>query len=97
MQINNINSFMNFEDYEGKLKTQDKANSFSKVLIDALDKVNKMQIDSSEQKDLLAIGEVDNLHDVAIVSEKAEIALQVTMSIRNKIVDAYKEIMRIQI
>ena len=40
---------------------------------------------------------MDNLHDITIAAEKANIALQLTLSIRNKIVEAYKEIMRIQI
>lgn len=96
MQINNIKDFMNFKEYEKNIDNKDD-NKFSQVLINALDDVNKMQIDSKEQKNLLALGEMDNLHDLSIMSEKAEISLQVTMSIRNKLVDAYKEIMRIQI
>lgn len=88
---------MNFVDGEEKIRGIDKGVNFSSVLKDALNDVNKMQINSKEQKELLALGEIDNLHDLSIMSEKADLALQVTMSIRNKVVEAYKEIMRMQI
>ncbi len=97
MNVNQINNFMKFADYEKKENALNSKDSFSKLLGDALNNVNKLQLDSREQKNLLAIGEMDNLHDVTIMAEKAEIALQVTMSMKNKIVEAYKEIMRIQI
>lgn len=70
---------------------------FGDYLKNALDKVNQLQVDSDNYKKMLAVGELDNLHDVMIASEKANIALQLTMSIRNKVVDAYREIMRMQI
>lgn len=70
---------------------------FSEVLHNALQKVNSLQIESDEYRNLLITGEVDNLHDVTIAQEKANIALQLTLSIRNKVVEAYREIMRMQI
>ncbi len=97
MKINNIKDFVNFKEYQEEAKNTNKDNSFSQVFKNALNDVNKMQIDSRQQKNLLALGEIENLHDLSIISEKAEISLQVVMSMRNKIVEAYKEIMRIQI
>ncbi len=70
---------------------------FSSFLKDALDKVNERQIVSDEYKKLLVTGDVDNLHDVTIAAEKANISLQLTLGIRNKVVEAYREIMRMQI
>ncbi len=70
---------------------------FSNLLEESLDKVNQLQREKEEYKNLLITGEVDNLHDITIATEKANIALQLTLSIRNKIVEAYKEIMRMQI
>ncbi len=72
-------------------------NQFSSFLRDALDKVNEQQIVSDEYKKLLVTGDVDNLHDVTIAAEKANISLQLTLGIRNKIIEAYREIMRMQI
>lgn len=45
----------------------------------------------------LATGEIQNLHQVTIDSLKAEIALQFTLQIRNKVIESYQEIMRMQI
>lgn len=71
--------------------------SFSNYFKDALNEVNELQMMGDEYKELLVTGDVDNLHDVTIAAEKANISLQLTLGIRNKIVEAYKEIMRMQI
>ncbi|MEY8303200.1 flagellar hook-basal body complex protein FliE [Anaerosalibacter bizertensis] len=71
--------------------------SFGTYLKEAINDVNKLQIESENYKKLLATGDIDNLHDVMIAAEKANISLQLTMSIRNKVVDAYREIMRMQL
>ena len=99
MQINTIglnNSNLTLEELNQNSKLQNK-NEFSLFLNDALDKVNQLQIESDNYKKLLVTGEVDNLHDVTIAAEKANISLQLTLGIRNKVVEAYREIMRMQI
>ncbi|HHV27229.1 flagellar hook-basal body complex protein FliE [Anaerosalibacter bizertensis] len=78
-------------------KKQSNSLSFGTYLKEAINDVNKLQIESENYKKLLATGDVDNLHDVMIAAEKADISLQLTMSIRNKVVDAYREIMRMQL
>lgn len=45
----------------------------------------------------LAVGEVTDIHQVMIAAEKANIALQLTISIRNQVIEAYQEIGRMQI
>lgn len=45
----------------------------------------------------LAAGQADNLHEVMIAVERASIALELTIAIRNKLVEAYQEIMRMQV
>lgn len=77
-----------------KSKTKD---HFSLFLNKALNRVNELQLENEEYKRLLITGEVDNLHDVTIAAEKANVSLQLTLSIRNKVVEAYREIMRMQI
>lgn len=98
MQIKTITPYepvFHYEDEEHDLKEDEV--KFSDLLEKSLDKVNQMQKEKEEYKNLLIMGEVDNLHDVTIAAEKANIALQMTLSIRNKMVEAYKEIMRMQI
>lgn len=98
MELNKVNNLMGFIDQKGKKDINIKnKESFGDLLNNALNNVNQMQIDSDEYKKMLAVGEVDNLHDVSIAAEKANISMQITLSLRNKIVEAYKEIMRIQI
>ena len=98
MELNKINDFLNFVDYDQKKDNPiDNKVNFGEILTNAMQDVNQMQIESNDYKELLAIGELDNLHDLTIAAEKANVSLQVTMSIRSKIVEAYKEIMRIQI
>lgn len=99
MEIRNIGPSrptMLSDDLERNTKTKNE-NHFSSFLSNALNKVNEQQLISDEYKKLLATGDVDNLHDVTIAQEKANISLQLTLSIRNKIVEAYREIMRMQI
>jgi len=98
LNIDKINNYNKFLDFGEKIKDQDKKGlSFNDLFNDALNKVNNMQLESDEYKKLLAIGELDNLHDLTIATEKANTSLQIVMSIRNKVVEAYKEILRIQI
>ena len=70
---------------------------FGQVLSQALDSVNQLQTKASEAGDLLAAGKIDDLHSVMIEGERANVALQFTLQVRNKILDAYNEIMRMQI
>lgn len=71
--------------------------SFKDFLNGAIHGVNDLQIESEKQNEAFALGLTDNIHQVMIVSEKAEMALQYTMQVRNKILDAYQEIMRMPI
>lgn len=78
--------------------TPDKAQkTFANFLKDAINQVNDMQIQSDHLTQKMALGENVELHDVMIASQKASIALQATMEVRNKVVEAYQEIMRMQV
>ncbi len=70
---------------------------FGQLLADALGEVNKLQM-SAEQASLnLAAGKIQDVSEVVIATEKATIALQLTMQVRNKVVEAYQEMMRMQV
>ncbi|WP_427338626.1 flagellar hook-basal body complex protein FliE [Caloranaerobacter sp. DY30410] len=98
MEINNISKIGNSSYVSKNISVNNNGkDSFGKFLKEALDKVNSLQIEAERYNKLLAIGQIDNIHEVMIASEKANIALQLTLSIRNKVIDAYKEIMRMQI
>lgn len=71
--------------------------SFSVQLKDAVDQLNHLQVESDEKTKALAAGEIDDLHDVMIASQKAGITMQTAVEVQGKVIDAYKEMMRMQV
>lgn len=71
--------------------------SFADTLKTAIDKVNDLQKASDRGMQDLATGRTDNVADVMIAAEKADIALRVMVQVRNKVIDAYNEIMKMQV
>ncbi len=71
--------------------------SFATFLKDSINSVNEAQIQSDELTNKMANGENVDLHTVMIASQKASISLSATLEIRNKVVEAYQEIMRMNI
>jgi flagellar hook-basal body complex protein FliE len=71
--------------------------SFGQVLADALDNVNTLQLNADQASVDLAAGKLQDVSQAVIAAEKATIALQLTMQVRSKIVDAYQEVMRMQV
>jgi len=70
---------------------------FASILKDALDKVNQVQKSAEQASADFALGKISNIHEVIIEAEKATIALRLTNEVRNRIVQAYQEIMRMQL
>jgi flagellar hook-basal body complex protein FliE len=72
--------------------------SIGEVLKEAISEVNELSntADVAIQKQL-ASGETTDLHSTMIALEKAEVSFQLMMQIRNKILQAYEEIMRMPI
>lgn len=70
--------------------------SFEEVLGNALNQVNVLQQQSAELGAKMISGELEYLHEATAMSEKASLALQLTIQVRNKVVEAYQEIMRTQ-
>lgn len=71
--------------------------SFGQFLQDAMQEVNNLQLESQDMKQQLITGNVEDIHQVMIAAEKANVALQLTVQIRNKVIEAYQEIMRMQV
>ncbi len=74
--------------------------SFNDLLSTALDNINTTNSylsDAENEEIKWALGETENTHDLTIALQKASTALQYTVAIRDKLLDAYKEIMQMQI
>lgn len=74
-----------------------KVPSFSETLNQAVGKVNQLQQEADIKMQKLATGETSDISDVMISAEKADIALKLMVSVRNKMIDAYQEIMKMQV
>lgn len=79
---------------QNKVTPHEVQQKFSQVLNDAIQKVNEAQVQSDIATEKLISGQAENLHDVMIAAEKAAITLQLTLEIRNKVIEAYQEVMR---
>ncbi len=102
MAINSISGLDTLSSIaKSKIDTDKSSNdiigSFSDYLKNAIYNVSNLERDSERLTEEFAAGKADNIHQVMIAAQKSEIALQFTMEIRNKIMDAYQEIMRMQI
>ncbi len=71
--------------------------NFGEFLTEALGEVNSLQQNAAKASFDLAAGNLQDISQVTIAAEKATIAMQLTMQVRNKVVDAYQEIMRMQV
>lgn len=71
--------------------------SFAEQLQQALNEVNRLQLEAGRQDELLATGDLKDLHSAVIAAEKASLALQLTLQVRNKVLEAYQEVMRMQV
>ncbi len=69
-------------------------NQFSQYLGDALEAVNRQQVEAEQMTEKLATGEVKDLHQVLIATQAANLSLALTVQVRNKVIEAYQEIMR---
>jgi flagellar hook-basal body complex protein FliE len=71
--------------------------SFASTLKDAVDSVNTAQKESDFKMQELATGKSQNIHETMIAAEKADIALRLMVQVRNKMIEAYQEMMRMQV
>lgn len=72
--------------------------NFSSLLKQSIDKVNDLQQDSSQLKTAFELGDPGvQLADTMVASSKAGLAFQGMLQVRNKLVEAYQEIMRMQV
>lgn len=70
---------------------------FSQFLQEALKEVDELQKTADAASVGLATGQIQDLHTVMVALEKASLSLSMTVEVRNKVLDAYHEIMRMQI
>lgn len=97
MKVNFPIQQLNVDSSINKGESKSQGVSFSEFLSNAISDVNKLQLESEQLNEAFAMGKNDNIHQVMIAAEKADIALQFTVQIRNKLLEAYQEIMRMPV
>ena len=80
-------------DLEGKAGGKD----FSAFLKESVEKVNQLQLEANEAINSIAAGESDDIHNTMIAIQKADVSFRMMMEIRKKLVEAYEQVMRMQV
>jgi flagellar hook-basal body complex protein FliE len=70
---------------------------FAAMLKDSISEVDRLQKEADRSIERLTVGDETDIHETVIAMEKADIAFKLMVQVRNKIVGAYEEIMRMQV
>ncbi|MFP4199345.1 MAG: flagellar hook-basal body complex protein FliE [Halanaerobium sp.] len=97
MEINPVKFQSGFQNLSISENENNKTKAFSDMFREKLNEVNDLKKDSESMTAKFAAGETDNVHDVMIAAEKAKVAVNLTTAVQTKVVDAYNEIMRLQV
>jgi flagellar hook-basal body complex protein FliE len=79
------------------VKSQPAGGGFGETIKSALSGVNDLQVKADAIAGQLAVGDPVEVHQAMIAMQKASMSLQFTIQVRNKVVEAYQEIMRMQV
>ena len=96
-QINRVDKSLIPQIGKGGIKARESRESFENTLKEFIKDVNSLQNQASEATEKLAAGEITDVHQVMIAVEEASIAMEFMLEIRNKIVEAYQEVMRMPV
>lgn len=94
--IKNKGADPTIQELVSSIEEQEQGSSFKKTLSGFIDEVNDLQTKANASIENLATGKVENVHEVMIAMAKAEISFKFMMEARNKLVETYKEVMRMQ-
>ena len=73
------------------------AGAFQKIFETSIQQVNADQNESVRSVESFLSGETEDLHKAALATQRAELSFEMFMQVRNKMVQAYQEVMRMQI
>ncbi|AEF94646.1 Flagellar hook-basal body complex protein fliE [Desulfotomaculum nigrificans CO-1-SRB] len=75
----------------------DGGTGFAELLNNAINKLNDSQLKADEVMQKFLVGDVQDIHQVTIAMQEAKLTMQLAVEVRNKIVEAYQEISRMQL
>lgn len=71
--------------------------SFSQLVANGVGEVNRQLLDSQQGLQTLALGDAQNLHQVMIRLEESKLTFQLMLQVRNRLLESYQDIMKMQI
>jgi flagellar hook-basal body complex protein FliE len=77
--------------------TTGSTSGFSDALSKAVAEVNNLHQNADKAITNIQAGHTENLHEVIIALEKADVSFRTMLTVRNKLIEAYQEIMRMQV
>lgn len=99
MNIQSIdaNTLLNNTGMHSLEKNIDEKKSFSEVISNAINNVNEKQINADNNIESLIKGDDITMHEVMLSMQESQLSMQLLIEVRNKIVEAYQEINKIQL
>ncbi len=88
-----------FKSISSPKKTQESSDgsSFADVFDNYLKETNELQNSADQSLSKLVAGETDDVHEVMLAMSKADVSFRMMVEVRNKLIEAYKEVMRMQV
>jgi len=77
-------------------KTAKPASGFGQTLVDSLKQVNDLQNTKADMVESFASGQTQNVHELMINLQKAGLAMQMTTTVRGKVIEAYRDLIKMQ-
>jgi len=99
LQMDRYQSIVDVVSESNGVASTGRTESFENLFQSALNMVketNELSNLAQEEEINFSMGYTDNMHDLLVAQQKANLSLQYTVAIRNSVMDAYREIMNLQ-
>ena len=97
IQSISTNSILNNLNISNTTEEKTNGTSFSNVLSDAISKVNDSEVNANNKIESLIKGEDVEMHEVMLAMQESVLSLQALIEVRNKTVEAYQELSKLQL
>jgi flagellar hook-basal body complex protein FliE len=97
MQVSGIGTIASLQAPQASKKGSATGEGFGDLLSKAINQLAQLESEANNAAVNLATGEPVEIHDVMVAMEQANLGFQLALQVRNKLIDAYQEIMRMPI
>ncbi|PIQ28119.1 flagellar hook-basal body complex protein FliE [bacterium (Candidatus Blackallbacteria) CG17_big_fil_post_rev_8_21_14_2_50_48_46] len=97
MELSGINPLENLSAELPQSSAPKPKSDFAAVFNQSIEDLNAVQHQSKELSNRFAAGENVELHDVMVASQEADIAMRLAVTMRNQVLEAYREIIRMPV